>query len=197
MNRLKYSIYESGIYISWPISLLAKDLLFRTYFWLTITSRRSSVLNLCVFILLVKREKQIDETAEADLNEDNKRQLSVPAVNVRPRQKSTKSLTPKKEHTTSEASDMSDATSQETDFTVAGTDDLDDDFGDGDESGLEEELEMDHTTDTNKIAKKIAKGYSKPRKGKKGQLKVRCCNILRIVPECSHSLLTVCIVNYP
>ena len=126
----------------------------------------------------MKVEKQINNADEADPFEETKHQVSVPTVIIGPTgKKKENTLSPKKEETPIVESHMSDENSQEIDFTVEITDNLDDDFDDGDESGLEEEFEIyldqDHTIDTTKIAKKIAKRYSNLRKGKKVPLKVK------------------------
>ena len=109
-------------------------------------------------------EPQNGHSIKEEPNEKNLR-VKVPAVVIGPGRKETKSL---KRKVASKGSPVNKSTSEE----AAINDALDDDFDDGDESGLEEESEIDqdqeHTIDTDKIVKR----NSKHRKGKKPKTKV-------------------------
>ena len=119
-------------------------------------------------MFLVKIEKQIDNIAEADAYEKTKH-VSVSTVIIGPGKKTGQLLTPKKEPTQTKVTDMTDATSQEIDFTVEINNSFDDAIDDADESGLQEDIDIDqnqdHTTDTKKSENKIAKRYNEFRKG--------------------------------
>ena len=118
-----------------------------------------------IFILLVKIEKQIGNIAEADVYEEMK-PVSCSAGIIGPGRKTGKLLTPKKEPAPSKISDMTDATSQEIDFTTEINNSLDDAVDDGDECELHEiDQNQDRTIDTNRSANKVAKHYNKFRKG--------------------------------
>ena len=111
-------------------------------------------------------------TDGADLYEDKNPQLSVPIVTTELGKRIGKLLAPKKEPKQSKISEMSDATSQEIDFTKTIADNYVDNINDWSEFELDDSIESDQSIDTNKIAKDIAKRYNKPRKGNKAQLKV-------------------------
>ena len=112
----------------------------------------------------------MDDIPEADAYEETKAQVSVPEViTVGPGKRIGKLLTPKEEPTPSKITDMTDANSQEIDFTIEVNTSFHDAIAEGDESGLKWDIEIDqsqdHAVDTNKSANKIAKRYSEPRKG--------------------------------
>lgn len=125
-----------------------------------------------IYYCKVKKEKQTSSSAETDQFLENKPKANIATISVKPPKSEEDSLTPEEANSQTEESQESNKSTEndhEAEITVEIDDNLDGDFdvdfADGDESGLEEEMEID----TNKTGKKMI--INKLGKGKNAKLK--------------------------